>query len=61
MDVRVRTCSVCRVSFTSPRTPGRPLEKCSEACRRIAQRQHRVNYVLRRFGAGSQIGGVQAA
>ncbi len=44
---RVRTCTVCGENFTSPRTVGRPSEKCSDECRVIAQRIHRRNYNLR--------------
>ncbi len=51
MDVRLRSCTICGESFTSPRTPGRPRELCSDTCRVLAQRQHRINYVLRQAGA----------
>ncbi len=48
---RVRTCTTCHQNFTSPRTVGRPPEKCSEECRTIAQRVHRRNYILRHYAA----------
>ncbi len=48
---RVRTCTTCGSSFTAPRLPGRPPEKCSDECRVIAQRIHRRSYILRHYAA----------
>ena len=50
MDVHIRNCTVCGSTYTVPRTVGRPRARCSERCQTIAQRQHRVNYILRRAG-----------
>jgi hypothetical protein len=58
---RVRSCSVCGESFEAPRTTGRPPERCSEECRRIAQRAHHRNYMRRLIEARRQIDALQAA
>lgn len=50
-DVRIRTCTVCGEDFESARTIGRPPSKCSEACRRIAQRAHQRAYMRRLIAA----------
>jgi hypothetical protein len=60
-DFRTRTCTTCGAAFQAPRTTGRPPEKCSATCRRIAARQRQSAYIHRLIEARKQLSTIQAA
>jgi hypothetical protein len=43
-DSHIRICTECGAPFESPRTLGRPAEKCSSRCRALAARKSRQKY-----------------
>jgi len=60
-DIRIRECSVCSATFESPRTNGRPVEICSDTCRRVAHRRRQREYLDRLLAAREQLSHLRAA
>lgn len=48
-DAHARTCDVCGTDFTTPRGPGRPPARCSDACNAVAHQRRRSAYLDRRI------------
>lgn len=60
-DSRIRICTECGSAFESPRTLGRPVEKCSGRCRTQAARKSRQKYDRRLIEARDQLAALLGA